>query len=118
MRLRIISEPQVLFITFRITGECGLGEVVEKIAAAVPNWQSTDGKIKNQLLSERDSQFQMRLTDQGDKCGSADAGRIRRAAKLQDHCGADASARLLGHRRQNARSDDKCRHSERDKNQG
>lgn len=66
MRLRMIGEPQILFITFRITGECGLSEVGDKIAAAVPNWRSAAGNLKNQLLSERDSQFQMRLTDQGD----------------------------------------------------
>lgn len=64
IRLRKIGSSKIVFATFRVTGVYGLVEVNDKITEAVKEWQNEG--FKNQLLCERDSSFQMRLTDQGE----------------------------------------------------
>ena len=68
IKLREIGNPdsKIVLATFRATGEYGLVEVTDKLAAAVPDWVDSEGKLNNQVLCEHEPVFQMRLTDQGE----------------------------------------------------
>ena len=67
IKLREIgNSSKVVLVTFRATGEYGLVEVTDKLAAAVPEWVGPEGELSNEVLCEHEPAFQMRLTDQGE----------------------------------------------------
>lgn len=51
IKLREIANPlsKVVLSTFRVTGEYGLVEITDKLAAAVPDWVDSEGKLNDQV---------------------------------------------------------------------